>query len=331
MIKMINKWIPLIGFIILVVMTTTLLVSATYEAWQFHFGTGIITFLITVGVVSTMIYEGKRLNKIDPTPEEFLHQFFNFFAVFAGGVSTFYLSTRFGLGAVVASCLVGMLVAMIFPKYGVPAYCGAFVGMSSDGLFYTMGDVALAGVIAGLAFVLTSKVFNGFGGKLGTIAFIGTSGAGITLGRIFLVGQVPDLQTSAWIMLIAFIAAPLTFYLNCYKKQGPVLASGMVGILGGLVLPVIFPEIGQMLAVVAVCASYTGMTSEGRCPAFWEMLIAGLITGNLFIFALPLLGGAGGKLGTIGFASIMAIWGYIHLFEDLYTKESRYQPDQDCC
>lgn len=329
--KTINKWIPYSGFIILVVMTTTLLISATYEAWQFHYATGIFIFIILLGVLASMVYEGKRLKKIDLEPDKPFHQIFNFIAVFSGALIAFYLSTRLGLGAVVASCLVGILAAMIFPDYGAPAYCGAFVGMSSDALFYSMDNVALAGAIAGVVFVITTKVFNGFGGKLGTIAFIGTSSAGITLGRVFLIGSVPDWQTSAMIMLVAFIAAPLTFFLNCYKKQGAVVASGIVGMLGGLILPVIFPVIGQNLAVVAVCASYTGMTSQGRCPALWEMLIAGVFTGALFIFAIPLLGGAGGKLGTIGFASILAIWGFIHLNEILYLKDSRYQPDQDCC
>ena len=301
-------------------MTGTLLFSSAYQAWRTHPVTGILTLIILVGALLTFYYEGRSLINLDSAPIGLRTHTYNFLAVFIGGVLTFYLSINLSLGAVIASSLIGILAHVFFPDVDVPAFCGSFVGMTSNLLFFSYQDVILASAIAGIAYILTTKVFAGFGGKLGTIAFIGTSSTGISLGRQFLISPVADWEVSALIMAIAFVAAPLTFFLNCHKKNGPVLASSVVGILGGLILPVFFPVHGTTLAVVAFCASFTGMTSQNRCPALWQMLIAGVFTGILFIFATPLLGGAGGKLGTIGFASILAIWGFIHLFEELHEK-----------
>ncbi len=326
--KSVRLWIPITGFVLLTAMTGGLLLSATIEAWNTHLATGIIAMLVLIGAFTTMIYQGISLRKLGPSPIKAHKHLFNFLAVFLGGMITFYFSVDIGLGAVVASGLIGLFTDMIFPDLGAPAFCGSFVGMSSDGLFFSYSDVVLASAIAGLVYVLTSKVFNGFGGKLGTIAFIGTAGAGLGLGRQFLFAPIADGELGILIMLIAFIAAPLTFFLNCRLKNGPVLASSAVGLLAGLTLPFFFPVHGSTLAVVAFCASFTGMTSQNRCPAFWQMLVAGVFTGVLFIFATPLLPGAGGKLGTIGFASIISVWGYIHLYQDFYGRNSQFQTDQ---
>lgn len=92
--------------------------------------------------------------------------------------------------------------------------------------------------------------------------------------------------------------------------NGPVLASSVVGMLGGLVLPVVFPAQGANLAVVAICASFGGMSSRERLPNAWAVLAVGVFTGVVFIFSTPHLGGAGGKLGTIAFGSVLAVSGF---------------------
>jgi hypothetical protein len=134
------------------------------------------------------------------------------------------------------------------------------------------------------------------------------------LSRQFLLAPVPNWETAARIMLIALIATPLTFYFNINSQHGPVVASAVVGLVGGLILPALFPETGQTLAVVMICASFTGMSSGNRCQNFWQILLSGLATGIIFIFSAPLLGGAGGKLGTIAFGSVLSVCGYTWLF-----------------
>jgi len=313
--------VPIIGFILLTGMTMLLLISATTEAWTAHPAAGTLATIVTIGTTIALYFEIRDLLTQTIKPGKFSILLFEFLAVVIGALTTFYLSVNIGLGAVIAAGMIGILAAMIAPKYSVPAYCGAFVGMSSNLLLFNLAEVLLASSFAGIVFVLTRDVFGGFGGKLGTIAFIGASTAGFTLGREFIFTPVADWTSNFYFILVALIAAPLTLHLNCNLKNGPVLASGAVGLLSGLVLPVLFPQLGGTLAVVATCASYTGMSNTKRCPRMWGMLVAGLFTGVLFVFAVPLLGGAGGKLGTIAFASIIATDGFLELYRVSQGRE----------
>ncbi|MFU8827482.1 MAG: hypothetical protein ACNA70_08325 [Brevefilum sp.] len=322
-----TKLIPITGFIILSIMVTILLLTAANEAWVGHPAVGILASLIAIGTFIEIFLEGKSLLQEAIAPIEGSRKFFEFLAVVVGGGVTFYLSRDIGLGAVVASGLIGVLAAMIVPKYGAPAYCGSFVGMSSSALFFSHTEVALASIIAGIVYVISRDIFPGFGGKLGTIAFTGATLAAFIFGREFLITPISDWNTNLWVLALAIIAAPLTFYLNCNLGNGAVLASGAVGLVGGLILPVLFPQIGNQLAVVVICASFTGMSNTKRCPRFWHMFVAGLFTGILFIFSTPLLGGAGGKLGTIAFASIISVDGWIYLSKKVYGNDARQTTD----
>lgn len=319
-----SKAIPITGFIILTAMVMILLIAASNEAWIAHPAAGTLSTIVTLGTIVAIYFEIKDLLTQEIKSVKISRKALEFLAVLIGGLTTFYFSVDLGLGAVVAASVIGILADMIVPEYGVPAYCGAFVGMSSNALFFSYSEVALASVIAGIVYVMTRDVFGGFGGKLGTIAFIGASLAGFGLGRDFIFTPVADWTTNFYVLIIALIAAPLTFYLNCYLKNGPVLASSAVGLIAGLALPVLYPQIGSNLAVVAICASFTGMSNTKRCPHFWHMLIAGMFTGVLFVFTTPLLGGAGGKLGTIAFASIIATDGFIELYRVSHGEDPIY-------
>jgi hypothetical protein len=319
--------IPITGFVLLTGMVMVLLLTATSEAWTVHPAAGTLASIVTIGTIIALFFEIKDLLTQKIKAVKTATKVFEFLAVLIGGLTTFYLSIEIGLGAVVAASLIGILADMVAPKYGVPAYCGAFVGMSSNALFFNHAEVALASAIAGIVYVITRDVFGGFGGKLGTIAFIGASIAGFSLGREFLITPIADWTTNFWVLVVALVAAPLTFYLNCPRNNGPVLASSVVGLFAGLTLPALFPQLGSHLAVVAICASFTGMSNTKRCPQFWNMLVAGLFTGVLFVFATPLLGGAGGKLGTIAFASIIATDGFIELYRVSRGEEPIYRTD----
>jgi hypothetical protein len=125
----------------------------------------------------------------------------------------------------------------------------------------------------------------------------------------------------AIIVLIAALAAPLTFYLNIKRQHGAAMASAVVGLTGGLILPTLFPAQGNTLAVVMICASFAGMSASTRCRGIHQILIAGLTTGIIFIYSTPLLGGAGGKLGTIAFGAVLSVCGYKQLFNTLSPKK----------
>lgn len=309
-----KRGLTITGFLLLSLMALTLFGFTVFEAWAAHWLGGALTSLILVGLVIAILSEGRAVFSAGPTVEPLGESALETLAVLLGGVASYTLAHDVGLGPVVAASLVGIAAHLAAPKYGAAGYCGAFVGMTSDLLLFTHTEVLLASLASGVVYYLTRPVFPGAGGKLGTIALTGSALMSVSLRRIFLVAPLPDPGTERMIVLIALAATALTFYLSMAHGNGPVLASGVVGLIGGLVLPVVFPQQGTNLAVVAICASFAGMSSRERLPGLWTVLAVGLITGVVFIFSTPHLGGAGGKLGTIAFGSVLAVSGFRRVF-----------------
>jgi len=317
-----QRWIPFAGFIILSITVTILLGATVFTGFKTQWIAGIVSLIVLAGALITIISEGKRIlaDKMFNDELPLIKHVYEFIGVVIGGVLACIVCRDFKLGAVVGASLVGIVAHFVVPKYAVPVYCGAFVGMTSNALLFTRSEVAIASVIAGIIFVLSSYVFGGFGGKLGTIAFISTIITSLILGREFIVAPIFETKTILLIILVALIATPLTYYFNVIRGHGAVLASAFVGLLGGLILPII-PEVGGTLAVVAICASFAGMSNKARCPHIWMMVVAGLFIGIIFVYSTPIFGGAGGKLGTIAFGSVMAIYGFMSLFGKKSEKE----------
>jgi hypothetical protein len=106
-------------------------------------------------------------------------------AIMSAAVVTFVISVNGG-GPVVAAAGVSLAYAYlaeqagkrlknpIFETLSAPVYCGAFVGMSFELIFTNTWMVALAALVAGLVYVISDGVYEGIGGKLGTIAFVGS-------------------------------------------------------------------------------------------------------------------------------------------------------------
>jgi len=183
--------------------------------------------------------------------------------------------------------------------------------------------VAIAGGVAAALYVLASCVYSDFGGKLGTIAFAGSVFTGLVLDREFLITESPEQPVILLIVVCAVVATAITYWLNAVLGHGPVVASGIVGITGGLILPAVYSEIGGTLAAMALCASFAGMSSRAHFPRWTMVLGVGLITGLIFVNNMPLLGGAGGKLGTIAFGSVLAVRGYYDLVEGFTLRAAR--------
>jgi len=312
------------GYLILAFMTVLLL----FRSFMVAFSEGVVlaTGLFAI-VLIALLYEKRRewiknLAKKTIKGTDFIKtDFFNFLSVVVGALICFTLSVNFDLGAVVASGLVGIIVALVLPKYGPPTYCGAFVGMSSVALLPNQAYILLAAVIAGAVFVASKAVFNGFGGKLGTIAWTGAVCAALLTGQNLLTD--PAFNVSVLIVLYAVIGAVVTMVISLRFKHGPVMASGIVALTAGLLLPVIHPEVGGQLAVMVTCATYAGMSNYERVPNEAYMAIAALFAGLIFIFSQPFIQGGGGKLGTTAFGSVIAIRGMIEFLK--IVKERKTQ------
>lgn len=244
-----------------------------------------------------------------------------FLAVVVGALISFWLNINMGLGAVVAAALVGVVAQVVAPAYAVPLYCGSFVGMASPRVLDS-AQFALAAAIAGIIYVLAQDVFNGFGGKLGTIACAGCCLGAVFSRKTFLSSGIPGWDVGQKIILTSVIAAVVAYYINVRMGKGAVFGSAIVGLVGGLVLPSLFPEVGGTLATVCICASFAGMSSKARISNEGLMAVAGVIAGLVFMFSSPHLGGAGGKLGTTAFGSVIAVSAAHKFFQKLSPRKS---------
>lgn len=233
-------------------------------------------------------------------------------AVAVAAPVTYALSVRVGVGPVVASALVGLCAYLLTETYGAPAYCGSFAGMATPAAAADLGSVAAAGGVAAAVFVAAKRAFNGFGGKLGTTAFVGCLSVAALGGLAPGTGSVPEPTLAAGLVVAAAVAALATFAVSVRLDHGPVVGSAVVGLVAGTVCPPLFAA-GDAVAAVAFCASFAGMATPERIPGPGAMLLAGGITGVAFVGAAPYFVGFGGKLGTIAFAACLVTAGLLSL------------------
>ena len=237
-------------------------------------------------------------------------------AVVAAAPLTRWLAIDCALGAVVAAALVGLLAHLVVPDYAVPAYCGAFVGMAGPDVLPGYAAVAGAGTVAGAVFLATERVFDGFGGKLGTTAFVGCTGAALAAGTAGPSAGTNAPATAAVCVTVAAVAAVATFAISVRLDHGPVVGSAVVGLLAGLVAPSLLPA-GECVAAAAFCASFAGMARPDRLPNEAATLLAGLLSGALFLGAAPYFAGFGGKLGTVAFVACLWTYGLYGVLDTL--------------
>ena len=94
-----------------------------------------------------------------------------------GSVATYSLQ-KAGLSAVIASCIVGLVGALAGhllknDHLALIIFAGSFVGMTSTA-WGTWPMMVIGGLLAGGVYLLSLELFAGFGGRLGTIAFLST-------------------------------------------------------------------------------------------------------------------------------------------------------------
>lgn len=116
------------------------------------------------------------------------------------------------------------------------------------------------------------------------------------------------------ILIISMVAGMGTYIVSNILKRGGVIASAIITLVSGLMLPYFFPSIGTLLSMAAACSSYAGMISVENALNVIEMGIISLMTGILFIAASSAYIGIGGRLGTIAAISCFAWIGFKKVF-----------------
>lgn len=116
------------------------------------------------------------------------------------------------------------------------------------------------------------------------------------------------------ILLVSVVAGLATYTVSNILKRGGVIASAIITLVSGLMLPYFFPTMGGLMATAAACSSYAGMISVENALNLREMSIISLMTGILFIAASNAYIGIGGRLGTIAAISCFAWLGFKKVF-----------------
>lgn len=97
----------------------------------------------------------------------------------AGAISTYLLSIESALGPVIAAGIVGVAASFLpslgerFKSFPAQIYCGAFVGMTSSQVINDPWLIIFAGLLSAGIFLIIRNHLNGYGGKIGSIAFGG--------------------------------------------------------------------------------------------------------------------------------------------------------------
>ena len=293
--------IPFAGFALLAAMALSLYIFGFYEATKASFAASVVFILVLAGFVYQVGKEGHELFKIKKyIPTLGKTNIWEFLAVLGASIATYFISKNLGQGGVVASSILGLAGSFVLPRFAVPLFCGSFVGMASPLAYESYTYISIAGSLAGIVFALGKGVFDGFGGKLGTIAFLGCLGTSLLGGIQLQSSPIPSWDVGSLILIYSVSGAVLAYVLSIRFGKGPVTGSAFVGLVAGILLPAVYgAELGKALAVVVFCASFVGMSSAARLGSEVLIALAGLACGLVYIYASPWLGGAGGKLGTL--------------------------------
>ncbi len=101
--------------------------------------------------------------------------FYILLASTSAALLTYYMQSQ-GISAVLSSCMVGILGAIVarltdLEHIDTAVFTGTFVGMTSLMVLDVWG-VGIAGLISGCVYIVLTDHFVGMGGKLGSMAFV---------------------------------------------------------------------------------------------------------------------------------------------------------------
>ena len=147
----------------------------------------------------------------------------------AAAVLTFLLSTKLGLGAVVASALVGLIGAQLLnEREQLVMYLGAFVGMSSALRFPALTPIVLAGLWEDFCLSFLRNAGWGWAAGWAPLLLLGGSGP-ISVRR--------DLMPTLLLNIIIALCGVLLVWLRQNTKLSVVEVSALLALTAGLVLP----------------------------------------------------------------------------------------------
>lgn len=104
-------------------------------------------------------------------------------------------------------------------------------------------------------------------------------------------------------LLLVVLGGVSTFYLSFLT--GPVLAAGIIGFTSFLIGK--FHSKLIFIQFPIFCGSFVGMTTPLFFTAFWQITLASILAGIIYIFLKNHFLGYGGKLGSIAFTAVLIL------------------------
>lgn len=104
------------------------------------------------------------------------------------------------------------------------------------------------------------------------------------------------------------LGAVLCYELTIHSDLGSVLSAGITGSLASFI-PSINKQSNYLkkLPPAIYCGAFVGMSSVAVMPSVSFVVIAGSVSGILFLLSKNLFVGIGGKLGTLAFGGVLIV------------------------
>jgi len=216
-------------------------------------------------------------------------------------VLTYLLNIRFHLGPFIASGLVGLVSTKVLKRFSPSMYAASFASMSSSKVLPSVASSGVAGLITGILYISTQKIFVGIGGKLGAIAFLSVLITSSFVSEVRISQNLAYLE-GLYLVLGSSLGAVLTYSVSTRFKQNPVFSSSIVVLTAALISNISLRYDNLVAAIT--CGTYAGMSSRSVIRDSKRMLFVGSLAGVILFLSWPLFSGVGGKLGLIAFLAV---------------------------
>ncbi|MEI7474754.1 MAG: hypothetical protein WCK67_08235 [bacterium] len=258
-----------------------------------------------------------------------------------------------GVSAVLSSSIAGVIASCLAialkdnKNYSASAFCGSFAGMTSLSLIFGKENnifskkcmllTLLLGFILSFVYFFISKLnsknkfskylFNGYGGRLGAIAFISV--------LIFIILKSFLLNEFSFLPIQKNITETncfLLIFITCIGAFATSRLSNLSVFIKNSNYKILIPALLSFLAYIIFCnfsansaifsqafyaGTFVGMSSIDLLPKKGT-IFAGTLTGIILTFAENIFKGVGGKLGFTAFIAVLITI----VMKELYAKFS---------
>jgi len=268
---------------------------------------------------------------------------FNYFIFsFIGTIFTIYVVV-IGWNAVIASSIAGIIFSIFTitvhdeTRRSWAGFAGSFAGMTST---YLLADQsvnpfsikfilialflsAIVGVLYSVGEIASSiqpgLFFDGYGGRLGTIAFISViffllfkfffKSHSFTIFDFYSYNLLNDplfYLTIPSAMVGAMISMEIKNAVSSLNDNYKVLSVAITGMIGGILITKI-PVYGEEYALAWYTGAFVGMSSYFILMLKRNYFFSGIIAGVFYVVFRGVFTGVGGKLGFISFMAVLTM------------------------